>query len=146
MHLDIKIDKGIGIGTLNGIQNVRIKDSNVNILCSGTAIAAVGSIEETSGMISVDNSEFAVAANGQQMYLVGAKSGELDIGFNSSAINLKGEGNSVLALGTGDMRSQITAKQAICNIKLASGNPVVYGAQADRVYYTGGLQSISVNE
>jgi hypothetical protein len=80
------------------------------------------------------------------MYLVGARSGELEIGFTSSAVNLKGEGNSVLALGTGDMKAHISAKQAICNIKLASGNPVVYGAQSDNVNYTGGLQSISVNE
>ncbi len=146
VHLDVKIDKGIGIGTLNGTQNIRIKDANVNLLCSGTSIAAVGSIEDTSGRISIENSEFGVAANGQQMYLVGAKSGELEIGFTSSAVNLRGEGNSVLALGTGDMKAHISAKQAICNIKLASGNPVVYGAQSDNVNYTGGLQSISVNE
>lgn len=146
IQLDIKIEKGVGIGSIEGTQNIVIRNTNLNILCAGSHIAAIGGIGNSGGRIDVVGSELAILANGQEMFLIGALSGNLDIRLNDSAVNLRGEGNNVLALGSKDMNSTIAAKTVICNIKLASGTPVVYGAKPENTAFSGGLQSISVNE
>ncbi len=146
MHLDIKIDTGVGIGSFEGIPDLHFVNSKLNILCAGSRIAAIGGMDCKSGSVKMENCELAIAANGQQLYLVGAGTGSLDIDLYNSAINLHGEGNNVLALGSKDLDSHIQSKQAIVNIRLASGTPVVYGAKPENVIYEGGLQSISVNE
>ncbi len=146
LQLDIKIDKGIGIGCMSGTQDTVISNSNVNIMCAGSTISAIGSTEKTSGTVLVESSELSILANGQKLYLVGAKTGEMDIQFTDSAINLRGEGNTVLGIGTSDLKSKITARKTICNIKLASGSPTVYGAKPEDILYAGGLQTVSVNE
>ena len=146
LQLDVKIEKGAGIGCLEGSQNTRIVKSNINILCAGSNISAIGSILDTDGNISIESSEVSILANGQQLYLIGAKGGNVEINMTDSAVNLRGEGNNVLALGTRDMNARIHAKQTICNIKVASGSPVVYGATPENIVYSGGLQSVSVNE
>ena len=146
IQLDVKIEKGVGIGSLEGRQNTVIRNTNLNILCSGSQIAAIGGIGYSGGLIEISGSELSILANGQEMFLVGALSGNLDIKLSDSAVNLRGEGNNVLALGTKDMESRIAAKTVICNIKLASGTPVVYGAKPENTSFSGGLQSISVNE
>ncbi len=146
LQLDVKIERGLGIGCLEGAQNTRILRSNVNILCAGSNISAIGSFEATSGNISIESSEISILANGQMLYLIGAPEGDINIEFMDSAVNLRGEGNNVLGIGTRDMNSVIRARQAICNVKIASGSPIVYGATPDKVSFAGGLQSVSVNE
>ena len=144
--MDVKVEKGIGIGCLEGTQNTSISNSNVNILCAGSNISAIGSTETSGGNIEIEESEVSILANGQNLYLIGAKEGDLNLKFYESAINLRGEGNNVLALGTKDLKSHIKSKHVICNIKLASGTPVVFGATQENTSFSGGLQSVSVNE
>ena len=146
IQLDVKIDKGVGIGSVHGTTDAKFSNSKINIMCAGSSIAAIGGLESKGGRIDVENCELAVVANGQKLHLVGAETGTYDINFYNSAINLHGEGNNVLALGTRDMSSVINARQTIANIRVASGTPLVYGAAAENVSFEGGLQSISVNE
>ncbi|MCR4787586.1 MAG: GNAT family N-acetyltransferase [Lachnospiraceae bacterium] len=146
LQLDVKVEKGLGVGCLEGTQNTRFLNSNINILCAGNTISAIGTTEESDGNINIESSEVSILANGAMLYLIGAQGGKLNIGLLDSAINLRGEGNNVLALGTRDLNAAISAKQAICNIKIASGSPVVYGAKTENTVFSGGLQSVSVNE
>lgn len=146
LRLDVKIDKGIGIGCMNGAQDIAINNAKVNVMCAGREVAGIGSIESTGGRITIDDSEMSVMANGQQLYLIGAKSGDLDIRIRNSTLDLKGEGNGVLAMGSADLSSHIRAEKAICNVKLASGNPVVYGTKPEDAVFAGGISSVSVNE
>ncbi len=146
LQLDVKVEKGIGIGCLEGTQNTRIKRANLNILCAGNTIGAIGTIEEAEGSISVENSEISMLANGQQLYLIGGNAGDLSIVFLDSFIDIRGEGNNVLAIGTKDMKAGINSRQTVCNVKLASGTPLVYGAASENITFWGGLQRVSVNE
>ena len=146
IQLDVKIEKGIGIGSMEGDQHTFIRNANMNILCAGSHIAAIGGVGKSSGNIEISDSEVSILANGQELYLIGATEGDVVIRFTESVINLRGEGNNVLALGTRDMNATIKSKTSICNIKLASGTPVLYGARPENTSFSGGLQSISVNE
>lgn len=146
IQLDVKIEKGVGIGSMEGDQHTFIRNVNMNILCAGSHIAAIGGVGKSGGNIEITDSEVSVLANGQELYLIGATEGDVVIRFTESAINLRGEGNNVLALGTRDLNATIKSKTSICNIKLASGTPVLYGAKPENTSFSGGLQSISVNE
>ncbi len=146
LRLDVKIDRGVGIGTIEGKLDTVITRADVSVICAGSFISAIGSVGVTSGHIRIVESTLDVQANGQKLYLMGAPEGDIDIDFKDSVVNFKGEGNAVLGLGTGDEGSCITAQKTSCNIRIASGFPVVYGAKNDKVSFAGGIQSVSVNE
>ena len=146
LQLDIKSEKGIGIGNGGTLQNIRITNSKMNIICAGTCIAGIGSYDETNGSIVIKECELSMLANGQQLYLIGAKSGPVSIELNKSNVNVRGEGNEVMAVGTRDMMSLLKLDHSTCSIKLASGTPLAWGAKTENMLVIGGTQSLSINE
>lgn len=146
LQLDLKTDSGIGIGCGDEVQGTWINDSKINIICAGTKISAIGNYSKATGNVEIANSEISILANGQSLYLIGAEEGDLHIRFTDSNLQLKGEGNEVMAIGTRDMEASIVANHTDSVIKLASGSPLTFGAQADKVIYRGGTRTISVNE
>ena len=146
VQLDIKIEKGVGIGCYEGIQNTRIYKSHINILGAGSCISTIGSVEETGGKIVIDSSEVAILANGQQLYLIGGEGGDPDIDIDNSAIDLRAEGNNVVILGTKDLNANLQSRQSIINVKVASSSPILYGAKPECASLLGGLQRVSINE
>lgn len=146
LQLDLKTDTGIGIGNGGEIQDTKILNSRVNIIGAGSCIAAIGSTEATDGQIDIEDSEVTIMSNGQSLYLIGAPEGNVDVVMNNSTINLRGEGNEVLAIGTKNMCGQIHSDKSLVNIKIASGIPHLFGAKEENIVFCGGLRSISVNE
>ncbi len=146
LQLDIKTERGIGIGCAGGNQNTLIKHSKVNIISAGTCISPIGSYTETEGEIRMENSEVSVLGNGSQLYLIGAPFGALSIVMEGSLVNLHGEGNEIVGIGTADEQAIINARQTDLTIKIASGKPMPYGTKGNTVIFQGGKQSISVNE
>ncbi len=146
VQLDIKIEKGVGIGCYDGAQNTHIYKSHINILGAGNTIATIGSVGETDGTIVIDSSEVAILANGQQMYLIGGESGELNMDIDNSAIDLRAEGNNVVILGTKDLNANLQSRQSIINVKVSSSSPILYGAKPECASLLGGLQRVSINE
>lgn len=146
LQLDIKSEKAIGIGNGGNLQNTRITNSKVNLICAGTCIAGIGSYEETNGLIVIKDTELSMLANGQQLYLVGSKSGPVSIELIKSNISVRGEGNEVMAVGTRDLMALLKLDHSTCAIKLGSGTPVAWGARPENMAVLGGTQSLSINE
>ncbi len=146
LQLDVKVERGTGLGCNEGEMDVNIVHSHVNILGAGNTIAAIGSVESVGGMMKADSSEISVLANGQQLYLMGGKEGDMAIDINNSAVDFRGEGNNVVVMGTKDLKASIKTRQTICNVKVASGSPLLYGAMPEKISMLGGIQRVSVNE
>lgn len=148
VHLDLKTDRGIGIGCGAEKQNTVIANAKLNVICAGTCIAAVGSnVEESvSGDIRIDSSDVAMLGNGQKLYFVGAKSGDLNIEIVDSAVNLKGEGNEITAIGTVDDEAHVKLDHSSLTVKISSGNPKAIGASGSNYICTGGVQNMAINE
>lgn len=146
VQLDLKTDMGIGIGSGAMYQNTKISNSKLNIICAGARIATIGNNEKCTGRISIIESDITIVGNGQYIYLVGSPEGDVEIEANYSTLNLRGEGNEVLAIGTKSMEAKINMTKTTTAIKLSSGTPVSFGARAENTYYLGGSQTLSINE
>lgn len=148
VHLDLKTDQGIGIGCGGEGQNTVITNSNLNIICAGTCIAAIGSNYDTStgGCINIDDSDLSILGNGQKLYFIGARNGSVNIGIRSSSVNLRGEGNEITAIGSKDDAAFINLDHTNIGIKISSGNPKTFGAAPGHYICRGGIQSTSINE
>lgn len=146
VQLDLKTDNGIGIGCAGDEQNTRIIDSDLNIICAGTRISAIGNHTKTAGTIDISNTNLTVLANGQSLCLIGANEGELNINLEESSLSMRAEGNDVLGIGTRDMGAKINAIHTNTSLKISSSTPLAFGAETENLKYTGGTRTISVNE
>ena len=146
VQLDLKTDNGIGIGCADVVQNTRISDSKINVICAGTKISAIGNYASASGTIELNNTEASILGNGQTLFLIGANEGNPQLILESSNLQMKAEGNEVLALGTRDSEAFIIAHHTDTTIKIASGSPLAIGAQPNNIIYQGGTRTVSVNE
>lgn len=146
LHLDLKTDHGIGLGNGGKAQNTTIRNSQVNAICAGSNIAAIGSTNQSDGEINIEESDISVLSNGQNLCLIGCPDGPLKIVINDSTVNVRGEGNEVTAIGSTNMNGHIESKHSIVNVKVASGVPHLFGAKEEDIEFKGGLRSISLNE
>ena len=146
LRLDVKIDRGVGIGSLEGNQDIKITNAEVSAVCAGSCIAALGSVQSSGGSVKVTDSALDVQANGQKLVLIGSEAGGMEITFTNSVVNLKGEGNEVLGIGCTDDSARITSEKTTCNVIISSGIPKVYGAKMENLHTIGGVQSVRVNE
>lgn len=146
LQLDLKTDNGIGIGCADVIQDTHIVDSKLNIICAGTKISAIGNYTTASGTIELSNTEASILGNGQSLFLIGSNEGDPHLIFESSNLQMKAEGNEVLALGTRTSEASIVANHTDTTIKIASGSPLAIGAQPKDIVYLGGTRIVSVNE
>lgn len=146
IQLDLKTDTGIGIGCSDCEQNTVITRSKVNVICAGTKISAIGNYTVATGTIEITDTEVSVLGNGQNLFLIGAPEGDLHLVFESSSLQLKAEGNEVLAIGTRSLEASIVANRTETFVKIASGSPLAFGAQPGDIIYLGGTRTISVNE
>lgn len=148
VHLDLKTEQGIGIGCGLGEQKTSIKNSKINIICAGTNICAIGcnSEEETSGSVEIEGVDLSILGNGQKLYLLGAKTGPINVNLKRSAVNLKGEGNEVMGIGSGSDNGVVNADHCTIGIKISSGTPKAFGAATSDVTTISGVISTSINE
>lgn len=148
VKLDMKTDNGIGIGCGCEIQNTIISNSDVNITCAGTSIASIGGNQPQTAdsKLTIENSEITVGANGQKLVLVGATAGPMNIKINESTLNLKGEGNDVICLGTKDEKAFLDVAKSKLALRVSAGIPYAIGADEKISRYTNVEEKIAINE
>lgn len=146
IQIDIKTDSGIGIGCAADKQSIWISDSKVNIVAAGSKISAMGNLAKTAGTIEISNTEVSILANAAKLFLIGAMEGDPHLRFTDTNIDIRAEGGEVLGIGTRDMGASVVANHTNTVMRIVSGNPITFGAQADRVIYRGGTRTMAVNE
>ena len=132
--LDVRVNEGIGIGSLHDIQNTDVSNFKIIFSGSGSRVACVGTIEPSGGKITFNSGSIEGLMSGQKIYLIGAPKGEMDILFKNVRTNIKGEGNAVLAIGTVDKKSRISIDESTEEIIINSAEPTVFGAQDEDVF------------
>lgn len=145
-YMDMRVDRGEGIGCLSGPQNISIVDSKLRFKCSGAFVGALGSYQNSDGKILINRSDCTFSGNAQQVYLVGAPSGKMDIEVKDSSMDMNAEGSEVLGFGTRDRQSTITMKNANNYVKIRSGEHMMFGAWEPNIHISGGIQNLSANE
>lgn len=146
MNLEIKSDKGIGIGCGGMDQDTEIRKVKMNITAAGTTVACIGNVGEISGFIRIGDCEVNAVANGQHVFLIGGNSGDVSVFMKKAAINIRGEGNEVLGVGTMDNGATINSEEVGLDIKISAGKPITLGTRENLDLFEKCIKSTDVND
>ncbi len=131
ISIDVRIDKGAMVGSMFGDQDTHISNTLLRIFGSGSKVAGLGSIEETSGRICVNDSTIDVSLKGWNITEIGAEKGDLIIDCNHSRILLTGEGNTSIGMGCRDKRAEIRLDNVGVDMCLFSANCTLFGCKPE---------------
>lgn len=147
MNIEFRVNTGLVIGTIDGVQDVNITNFKLNILGSGTEVSGVGSIHETGGSVNISSGEYIIKLNGQRLFLVGADSGELNIKFSHVRVEMIGEGDNVLGFGTFDKKARLFIDQTSLDLVINASSPLGFGIVGDvsELGFSGALTKVKIN-
>jgi len=141
-----RVTEGCVIGNMEGVQYTKMRNLNLSIDGSGRKVAAIGSIQETKGHIDMQYGSFSGKLNGQNCLLLGAPEGELDIKARHMKLTLLGEGDEIIGIGTGDLKSKILVEESTLDLTINSSSPLAYGAKEDNTFIKTPMAFIKVNQ
>ncbi len=98
--IDIKVEgtKAVGIGSILGSADITTM-GNIHIECDGKVASAIGSIEESDGLIHIKAGELNLTINARIGTGVGAIQGNYTICLDNGSLAVTGEGYELLSLG-----------------------------------------------
>ncbi|MGN0401278.1 MAG: EAL domain-containing protein [Acetatifactor sp.] len=146
LNIDFRVASGCAIGSLNSAQQIKMMNMNLKIDGSGSHLSGIGSIENTSGEITVENAEAHVRLTGQKVRLIGNEGGGLNITVNNTHMTLNGEGTNVLGIGCFDESCILTARDSTLDIHLLAAENIAIGARDENCTFEGGKRILLIND
>lgn len=145
INVDFKVNKGVAIGSDEGKQDIRISSGSLNIVGNGTKMTGIGAIDDSDGKTELIQGAVNVKLNGQDIVLLGARSGAPDIRLECLHIDLKGEGNNVLGIGAYDGEASIFARSCTSSITINAANAQGICSANERTFIEDPKPVITIN-
>lgn len=147
LNANVRVNMGIVIGSWNGVQDITIKNFNVNIVGSGTKVSAIGSINESEGNISFEAGECKIKLNGQKLHLVGCSEGPLSITSSHVKFEMIGEGDNVIGFGSFDETASLKVNETSLELVINASSPRGFGLahQETQIGFRGPLTIAKIN-
>lgn len=142
VDMEIQIAKGSGIGSMEGPQNIAIKNTGITMKESGNYICGIGTSQSSSGSIDIIDSNVTISVDGRKVYLIGCESGDLQINATGSLFVLNGQASYVLGMGTYVSDAGINMKDTDYSIIVRAGQLIAIGAKEKDTHINGGTQKI----
>lgn len=143
---DARIGSGVVVGALKGRQNIEIRDASLTIEGSGSSLVGVGGCGESGGSIRINNAGVHIRFNGREIFLLGARSGQLGIAVANSNLELLAEGNFAVGLGTVDEEGDISLLRSRLDLTMRVGDPHHLGVKKNHLLIKGGRRKVIINE
>lgn len=146
INADFRVNTGSMIGSVDGIQNIELINFVLNIVGSGSRIRGIGGNNSQGGFITMENGTIEVDMSGQEVCLIGNVRGKVSIAFSHVRTIMKGEGNSVVAIGSMDMSAMIQLRETFLDMIVNSAVAIPYGADEANVYISNTTPTLRINE
>lgn len=146
IHSEYRVNTGSFIGVVNGRQDIELKSFNISVQGSGSKLSVIGTNHEFGGKILLDSGALHVICSGQEINIIGTKSGDLRVDILHMKLELKGEGDRVMAIGTNDKQAVIDVEECIVDIIINSSIPLAYGAEEENIKIYSVAQMLKINE
>lgn len=146
LKMDIRVNEGCGIGTIYGTQNIALSGFALDLVGSGSKVSGIGTITPSGGTIRFTEGSVIGGMSGQEIYLIGIPEGELEILGKNARIEIKGEGNNVLAIGSGDYASKVDFREVTTDIIINSSVPIAFGTEKENLHIHGIEPTLHINE
>ena len=131
ISIDVRIDTGAMIGSMNGGQDTHISNTALRIFGSGNRVVGVGSAEKTTGKILINDCSVDVAFKGWNITAVGAPEGDLLIDCNHCRILVDVEGSIATGMGSRTTDTSIALDNVGLYMRMSSGEGILLGCSPD---------------
>jgi len=145
VNSDFRVNTGVVIGIIDGELDLGISGFDINIEGSGTEVCGIGSFNETSGNISMLSGTYRIKLNGQKLYLLGCKSGNVNIDVRHVRSIMCGEGDNVLGFGSMDKLSHLHAPESGLDLVINASSPLGFGVDNEDIGFRGHLVKAVIN-
>lgn len=146
VYESLKTFSGVGIGTWNGEQEVSISNALVDINGSGNTVCAIGSIEGCNGSVRITSAHVSAVCNAGNVMLIGNAAAGIDVSISKARLDLRGEGNTAVGIGSYDGSGMISIVDALVNMVLMAAVPVEFGAPEENRRFIEAVRNIKINE
>lgn len=146
IQIDFHVNSGSAVGTIQGQQRIYMKNFKLLIGGSGSRLSAVGCNHASDGTIQMAYGGFVARLSGQDICLLGVESGPLQVNLAHVGLQLVGEGNNVIAVGSMDEQASIHLEQGSSSIRVNAANAKVFGAKEENLEILDPSPDIHVNE
>lgn len=143
---DLRVNEGIGIGSFYGKQSIEISGFEIETAGSGSKLCAIGTVGRSGGFVQFREGSLNIALSGQEVGLIAVKNGNLSVVSRNCKFELKGEGNSVCAIGSTDMTSSSQLIETSLKVIINAAEAIVHGAAEENVHISGATPIYLVNE
>lgn len=140
--IDVRIDTGTMIGSLNGEQDTHISNTSLQIFGSGNKVAAIGTTGSTQGVICICDCSIDISLKGWEIAAIGAAKGNLAIECRHCTLMIAVEGNNAGGMGCRDGGSDITIDNSSVNMSVSSANGVLFGCRQEAFHERMGSFSV----
>lgn len=145
-NIEFRVNSGSVIGSRNGTQNIELDNFSLAVVGSGSKVAGIGNSDRSGGYITMDKGALDVHLTGQEVIVVGAKSGTLNISLQNVKVNLRGEGNQALGIGTLENDADVQIKECTAEIAVNAAQACAIGAGKDTYFVSGVKPTLKINE
>lgn len=145
MRIMFRVNNGSVIGTLDGVQDIDIRNFNMDINGSGTEISVFGSPDKVYGNIILNAGSVNSKFSGHNISFIGGEKGDFKMDITHSSVVFKGEGDNVTAFGTRDLKADVVVKESSVEVIINSSAPLAIGAVNKDILYVGPSKTFILN-
>ncbi len=136
----------VAVGSKNGVVSIECK-TEITADCSGDNCCVIGTLENGSGLVSIQDGNYDLAIHAKNSVAIGAMGGKTDVTVNSGYFDLVCEGNTAVGIGDAFGSETINIVNGIFNIHTASGNEFPIGTKNGKtVIHSGNIFTDSIEE
>lgn len=142
----IRAYTSVGIGTWNGEQDIDISNALIEINGSANTICAIGSVEGFNGSVRITSAHVMSHCNGAAIVLIGNQAMGIDVSISKARIDLHGEGNSVVGMGSYDKSGMLSLVDSMINMIIKAAIPIDFGAKPEDCRFIDIVKNVQIND
>ncbi len=128
----VNSDRGVGIGSVGGEPHVDIRNARIACITSGDTQVGIGTLTNDRMQARLIDCEFQTEMKAKRCVGIGNRGGDASIRIIGSTVNIRCEGSSVIAVGSGTNagRGQFETTTFVFHLASASKIPFGYAEEA----------------
>ena len=146
INLDLSIDKGVGIGSLDKMTDISIEKSSVTIIGSGNYMSCIGTCSDSPAGISIKDSRIDINISSDNSTCIGSLNGMTDYLADRVGVRLEAVGKHALGVGGMDCKTKIKLIGADTRVNIHNSLGVGSYATSEDISISNGRFNVIINE
>ena len=146
VSLDLSVDYGVGIGSLNNVSDISIEKASVSFIGSGNRLVCIGSACDKSSKVSIKDSRLELNNSSDDSTCIGSLKGTTDFMADRVGIRIESVGKHALGVGGIDCYSKIRLLGSDSRVNIHNKLGVGTYASDENIEITNGRFNVVIND